>query len=62
MEQATKKLVDIDIGPQSTPKYDLFSSTEIFLSIPEELIEAKPYSTFSYWKLPPMCEELPDLE
>lgn len=61
-EEAVKKLVDIDIGPQRQPVYSLFSATEICMSFSEQLTENRPYNDYVYWKVPASTSDLADLD
>ena len=60
-ENLKEKLVDIDIGKQVSPSYDLFSSTEFFF--PDLSAEQQQFSSNCYWQLSSYIHtELPDLD
>ena len=61
-ENLTEKLVDMDIGRQMSPRYDLFSSVD-FSNIGDLTHEMQGYNANSFWKVPPTPPaDLPDLD
>jgi len=55
-------LANIDIGPQKQQVYSLFSATEIFFSIPDQIHESKPFNDYVYWKVPASTKDLAELD
>lgn len=60
-ENLKEKLVDIDIGKQMSPRYDLFSSTDFFFS--DLTSDQQSFTSNCFWRLTtPSLEDLPDLD
>lgn len=60
-ENLKGKLVDIDIGKQVSPRYDLFSSTDFFF--PDIAADQQAFTSNSFWRISAStCTDLPDLD
>jgi len=60
-ENLKEKLVDIDIGKQMSPRYDLFSSTDFFF--PDVSADQQEFTSNSFWRISaPISSDLPDLD
>lgn len=60
-ENLKEKLVDIDIGKQMSPRYDLFCSTDFFFS--DLTSDQQSFTSNCFWRLSAASsQDLPDLD